>query len=563
MRARAVAARRRRVAVGACAAVTASLIVAGCSAHRSREPLVCHLGSTAGIGTTAPGAPAARTSNNSGVAPAWSLPGGDLANTRDVASGISSSTLKRLGVAWTVPLHIPISRTDGAYATTPVVAHGVVYVQDLESNVLAIRLATGAVLWEHRYTSPNGGPDGVTLAHGVVYGATNSAAFALSATSGAQLWIRTLTRNDHEGIGMAPGYDHGTVYVSTVPSNATVGQYLPDAKGTLWALDAATGAPMWKWNEVQNLWGKPAINSGGGQWYPPSFDAHGNVYLGIGNPGPVSGTPRYPWGTSRPGPDLYTDAVVKLSAHGTLLWYYQLTPHDIFDWDLQDSPILTTANGHPVVIDGGKAGIVIELDARTGKPLWERPVGIHNGHDHDGVRTENAKPDSHIDLPTQFCVEPGVYGGILSPLATNGTSVFAAVNDLPTPVCATGSGCAVAQRAAAAAVLNATGEMVAIDQDTGALTWDTRLPSSPYGAATVTNDVVFTTTLRGEVYALSARTGAILRTFPLPAGTNAPVAVDGNYVIAGAGIPLTTKQQPMIIAFELGATGTLHTSGNP
>ena len=39
--------------------------------------------------------------------------------------------------------------------------------------------------------------------------------------------------------------------------------------------------------------------------------------------------PGYPWGTSRPGPDLYTDSVVKLSAQGKLLWYYQLTPHDL------------------------------------------------------------------------------------------------------------------------------------------------------------------------------------------------------------------------------------------
>ena len=45
-------------------------------------------------------------------------------------------------------------------ATTPVVVNGVVYLQDLESNVMAIRLATGKVLWTHNYNSLNGGPDG-------------------------------------------------------------------------------------------------------------------------------------------------------------------------------------------------------------------------------------------------------------------------------------------------------------------------------------------------------------------------------------------------------------------
>ncbi len=271
--------------------------------------------------------------------------------------------------------------TDG-YATTPVVVNGVVYTQDLESNVMAIRLATGKVLWAHNYSSPNGGPDGVNVAGGTVYAATNHAAVALSAATGRQLWSRTLIGNDHEGIDMAPGYNDGTVYVSTVPVNPTVGEYLGGGKGILWALNARTGAPEWSWDEVQNLWGKPGINSGGGLWDPPSFDSQGNLYLGIANPGPIAqtGWPHgYPWGTSRPGPDLYTDSVVKLSPQGKLLWYYQLTPHDLFDWDLQNSPVLTTAHGQPVVIDGGKAGILIELSAQTGKLLWKLPVGVHSG----------------------------------------------------------------------------------------------------------------------------------------------------------------------------------------
>jgi alcohol dehydrogenase (cytochrome c) len=168
---------------------------------------------------------------------------------------------------------------------------------------------------------------------------------------------------------MTPGYNHGTVYVSTVPVNPTVGEYLGGGKATLWALNAATGAPEWSWDEVQDLWGRPSVNSGGGQWYAPSFDAQGNVYIGVANPAPLFGTKTYPLGSSRPGPDLYTDSVVKLSPHGKLLWYYQLTPHDLYDWDLQNNPVLTTANGQPVVVDGGKAGILFELDAKTGQLL--------------------------------------------------------------------------------------------------------------------------------------------------------------------------------------------------
>ena len=446
------------------------------------------------------------------------------------------------------------AHTDGAYATTPVIVNGVVYVQDLDSDVFAISLATGKVLWTHEYDSPNGGPDGVNVVGGVVYAATATAAVALDAATGAQLWSRTLIGNDHEGIAMAPGYNNGTVYVSTVPANVT-SQYGAGGEGILWALNAKTGAPEWSWNQVPEPVGQPGRQ----------LRRRAVVHAVVRRPGqhlPRHRQPRpalrhqgYPLGSSRPGPDLYTDSVVKLSPAGKLLWYYQLTPHDLYDWDLQNPPVLTTANGRPVVIDGGKAGILIELDAQTGKLLWQRPVGGHDGHENDGLLTEHATPTSRGLLPAHYCLEPSLYGGILTQLASNGSTTFAAVNDLAlpaTPVDYTGSATTVLE-----AVENATGEMVAVNQDTGAVEWDTLLPSSPYGAATVTNDVVFTTTFKGYLYALDATNGAILFKTPMSAGSNAPVAVDGDYVIAGAGATLSSTQRNMIIAYRLGATGKL------
>jgi len=61
------------------------------------------------------------------------------------------------------------------YVTTPVVVNGVVYTQDQESNVMAIQLATGKVLWTHDYNSLNGGPDGVNVVGGTAYTASRSA----------------------------------------------------------------------------------------------------------------------------------------------------------------------------------------------------------------------------------------------------------------------------------------------------------------------------------------------------------------------------------------------------
>ena len=280
----------RPAVVGVTLTAAAGLAVAGCSSSANSSVANCSAQhAAAGQASSAPaGQP------NPAAAAGWTLPGGNLQNTRDVASAITSSDVSALGVAWCVPVESTgaaraAGLTDG-YATTPVVVKGVVYTQDLESNVMAIRLATGKVLWTHNYNSLNGGPDGVNVVGGTVYAATNRAAVALQAATGRQVWSRTLTGNDHEGIDMAPGYNDGTVYVSTVPVNPTVGQYLGHAKSTLWALNAATGTPEWSWDEVQNLWGNPGLNSGGGLWDPPSFDSAGNIYIGIANPGPIGQT---------------------------------------------------------------------------------------------------------------------------------------------------------------------------------------------------------------------------------------------------------------------------------
>jgi alcohol dehydrogenase (cytochrome c) len=551
---------KTRIATGSAVALVAALAVGGCSSSGPAKANAAGCSSKHAGSGAASSAPAA--SANPAVAAGWTLPGANLANTRDVASSISSANVTKLGVAWCVPIEstgaaASAGLTDGV-ATTPVVVNGVVYLQDLESNVMAISLATGKVLWHHDYSSPNGGPDGVSVANGVVYAATSDTAVALSAATGKQLWSRELPANKHEGIDMAPGYNDGTLYVSTVPVNPLVGEYLGGAKGTLWALNASTGAPKWSWDEVQNLWGNPGLNSGGGLWDPPSFDSQGNLYIGIANPGPIgqSGWPSgYPWATSRPGPDLYTDSIVKLSPQGKLLWYYQLTPHDLYDWDLQNSPVLTTANGQPVVIDGGKAGIMIELSAQTGKLLWKLPVGVHTGHENDGLMTENATPTSHIALPAKFLLEPGVFGGVESQLASNGSTVFAAVNNLGVEMSVKGV-TGVNSKEFDAWIGKATGDMVAVNQDTGKIEWDDKLPSTPYGAATLTNDVVITTTYSGYLYAFNASTGAILLKTPLSSGSNSPVAIDGDYVIVAAGVQSAGRQQ-LIIAYKLGATGKL------
>ena len=509
---------RRLVVAGACLAVLAAIAVVG-------------VGAALGGGD-----------KKGSVAGEWALPGADLQNTRNVPGSINSSNVKSLKLAWRVAIRA--KGTFGTYATTPVVVGGVVYTQDINSNVYAIDLASGKVKWFHRYNSPSVGPNGVNVVNGVVYGATGDSAFALQASTGEQLWKKKLTRNKNEGIDMAPGVNDGTVYISTVPGNSK-GFYVGNGQAILWAMNAKTGATLWKWEEVPtNLWSNKHtdINSGGGQWDPPSFDANGDLYIGVSNPAPWPGVKGLPFATSRPGPNLYTDSVVKLDhTTGKLIWYYQLTPHDLYDWDLENSPILGTVNGKGVVFDGGKAGIVIALDQETGKLLWKKKVGIHNGHDND-----NLLPLSRL-LKKKFpyLVYPGALGGIESQLAYDGKRVFAVANNLPGTY-TSGYGFKFS-----VGFDKGTGELVALDQASGALVCHHHFDSSPYGAVSLTNDVAFTTTFDGTVWALNSQTCQLLWHKKLPAGTNTPVTIAGDTVVTAGSFPTTKTQVPAIVAYRL------------
>jgi alcohol dehydrogenase (cytochrome c) len=78
----------------------------------------------------------------------------------------------------------------------------------------------------------------------------------------------------------------------------------------------------------------------------------------------------------------------------------------------------------------------------------------------------------------------------------------------------------------------------------------------PLGAATVSNDLVFTTLYNGVLIALNRATGAIVLQKKLPTSTNSPIAIAGNTIIVPAGGPQTTKNStaasPQLVAYTVG-----------
>jgi alcohol dehydrogenase (cytochrome c) len=458
----------------------------------------------------------------------------DLAGNRNAKSEINSGNVNQLKEAWSIP--VEGQGIYGSYASTPIIANGVVYSQDLESNVSAFDLESGDVLWDTKFESPSHGPNGLAVAEGRVYGATNSGAFALDQKTGKEIWLTQLGGP----VDMAPGVNEGKVYVSTVPEN-TSAEYEAGAVGTLWAMDGKTGKKLWHFDTVpKDLWGEPNVNSGGGLWYPPSFDKAGNVYAGTGNPAPLPGTPNKPWGSSRPGDNRYADSLVKLDPKtGKLDWYYQETPHNIYDWDFQNSPIITKAGGKEVAIGSGKSGFVVAVDVKSGKVVWRTPVGEHNGHDNDpeyAMRGEYNK----IKAGEVF---PGTLGGVISAPASDGKRIYVPIINHSMTV---RNGYEISEES------SATGEVAALDLASGKVVWKAPFTGPAYGSLIVSNDVVFATSAEGTIRALSADSGGEIWQAALPSGTNAGVMISGDMLVTGAGLPAVEGQTPKLVAYKLG-----------
>lgn len=486
------------------------------------------------------GARAARPANQG----SWPSNNLDRANTRaDLDTEINARDVRTLQRSWT--FRLPYAGPYGAFTSNPITVDDVVYVEDPDSDVFALRLATGALLWKHDYRSatPSGGPNGLVDGDGLLFGATADSAFALDPRTGRQIWIRKLARDGGEGIDMAPQLDDGTLLISTIPGSSR-SFYTGGAYGVLYALDARTGRVLWSFSTVKDpraMWGDPKRNGGGGLWYPPAVDARGRVFIGTGNPSPYPLAPDDPNAKSRPGPDLYTDSLVALDGDtGRLLWYRQVTPHDLRDYDFQDSPVVVTVPIRGVrteaVIGAGKSGRVVAFRASDGKRLWTLAIGRHNRFERGPLPAR----------PVVYC--PGSLGGVLTPMAEARGVLYVPWIDL----CFKGSATGLVRGGPVPPV---AGGLAAVNAATGAIIWKHTFRSMATGAATVAGDVVITATYDGTVDALSTRSGAVLWTARTPAGIDAFPAVTRTMLIVGAGAPTSQARvsDGEIVAYALPA----------
>jgi outer membrane protein assembly factor BamB len=464
----------------------------------------------------------------------WPVANGTLdANRAVLDSPITSETVDDLEVQWTY--EAPGGGMFGNFPTNPLVSGDAVYVGDLTTRVHAIDRETG----EERFVVGDDaaifGPTGVGLGYGQLYGTKADGAgrgntvVAYDAATGEERWSTAIGGNGGDVNFQPVAYD-GLVFAAT-------SGYGAGTRGTISALDAETGAIAWQFVVVEDpeLWGRPDLNSGGGVWYPPTIDAERNIaYFGTGNPYPFPGAPGLPNGASRPGDNRWTDSIVALDiATGELAWGHQLIAHDIFDRDAMLTgrvDVEIDGEERALAISSGKLGKVTALDADTGEVVWQTPVGIHQNDE----LTE-------IDGPTE--VFPGSLGGVQTPMAVAEGTIFTCVMNAPT----TYGGPEETSLGFGVQLGSNDAELVAIDAATGEIDWSAMLPGDSFGGATVSGDLVFTSSFDGQVLAFDRESGEQVWSWKGPGGINGWPALADDQLI----VPFGTADPPQLVALGL------------
>jgi alcohol dehydrogenase (cytochrome c) len=333
-----------------------TLVLGACARSGERTPVVSSASADSAMRS------AAADSSN------WPSYGRDYTNQRySKLAQITAANVGQLQLAW----HYANGITSG-YETSPIVIDGTMYITTPLNHVVALDAATGAKKWEyvHQYrtTVDCCGPinRGVAVYGGRVFmGTVDARLVALDAKTGHVEWETVVGDNEQ-------GY-HITGAPIAIDGKVITGISCGEQGGRCYvsAYDAATGALVWRWNTIPSpaeggWWGSwkttdafgtplprdiaaekrdsakyaDAWQHGGGpMWMTAAADASlGLLFMGIGNPAPDVD------GRVRPGDNLYTDCLVALDIKtGKLRWYFQQTPHDLWDYDPSAPVVLLEA----------------------------------------------------------------------------------------------------------------------------------------------------------------------------------------------------------------------------
>jgi PQQ-dependent dehydrogenase (methanol/ethanol family) len=386
---------------GQCARVTllsASLLTGACGSANDGQSIA------------STGAPAGSVSGNLTLAPFdtlrqdpanWTMAAGNYASTRFSAlDEINSGNVARLKVAWT----FSTGMVAGHEAAPLIVGSTMFLITPFPNVVYALDLGQPGAPMKWKYDpAPLAAARGVACCdvvnrgvaywnNSIIFNTLDGRTISVDATTGARKWEAQLGDiNRGETITMAPLVVRDKVFVGNSGGEFGV-------RGWLTALDAASGRQVWRaystgpdrevligpqftpfyeQDRGQDLgvgtWPSEAWRTGGGTvWGWLSYDPELNLlYYGTGNPGP--------WNPEqRPGDNKWTSGIFARNPDtGEARWFYQWSPHDLFDHDGVNENVLLDLqlNGatRKVLVRPERNGYIYVLDRASGEVLSATP----------------------------------------------------------------------------------------------------------------------------------------------------------------------------------------------
>ena len=277
-----------------------------------------------------------------------SYSGSTMSQRHSALTQITPANAKDLTLKWVFQ-----SRSLDKHEVTPLVVDGVMYTVQSPNDVIALDAATGKTIWTYLHKPAPGteNPCCGNLTRGVAIlgdklflAALDAQMIAIDAKTGKELWkTQVADYKQQYSMTVAP-----LVVKDKVIAGVAGGEH--GIRGFIAAYDVNTGKEVWRFNTVPGpgeagyeTWlgkdGKPNdsyLHGGAPIWVTGSYDPETNLTMwGTGNAGPD-------WnGDARLGDNLYSSSVIALDADtGKLKWHYQFSPHNEFDWDATQVPVL-------------------------------------------------------------------------------------------------------------------------------------------------------------------------------------------------------------------------------
>jgi alcohol dehydrogenase (cytochrome c) len=450
----------------------------------------------------------------------------------------------------------------GKFETTPLVENGVMYGTGQNGKAFALDARTGKAIWRY---NPNLPADtraccgnvnrGFAIQGDRLFMATlNAHVIALDKRTGNVLW-------DTIAVDYKLGYSF-TVAPLAVKDKIIVGVSGGEfpIRGFVDAYSMDTGKRAWRFYTIpapgepgHESWSGDSWKYGGAPaWETGSYDPELNlVYWGTGNPAPSN------YGGKREGTNLYSNCMLALDADtGKLKWHFQFTPHDLWDYDATQTPILLDAvwqgKSRKLLLQADRNAFFYGLDRETGQFLFAKQFAGQNwakGIDASGRPIVN--PEA---VPTKegVTVCPGWAGGVnwnppsYSPQANlfyvnareQFCTIFGGHEETPLP-----GRYFYGSTFAPPANMKDWGALRALDPLTGDVKWEFKMYSAGWGGVLSTaGGLVFTGDNEGNFMGFDAATGENLWHFQ----TGSPIfaapmsyELDGEqYVVIPAGSAL-------------------------